>query len=162
MQTIEEALGKLLIEHKLTAATAESCTGGLLSSKLTDVTGSSAYIKLNYVTYANEAKQSVLGVKEETLKAYGAVSGECAYEMAKGLAQVTDCDLAICTTGIAGPLQDEGKPVGLIYIGVSFNSSIKVKSFLIQDKLTKAKMKDRFANLALQMAYDIISKEIPQ
>lgn len=162
MQTIEEKIGKLLIEHKLTAATAESCTGGLLSSKLTDVTGSSAYIKLNYVTYANEAKQSILGVKEETLKAYGAVSGECAYEMAKGLAQVTDCVLAICTTGIAGPLQDEGKPVGLIYIGVSFKGCITVERFLIQEKLTKAQMKDRFANLALKMAYDIISEEIQQ
>lgn len=162
MQKLEEKLGKILIEKKLTAATAESCTGGLISSKLTDVTGSSAYIKLNFVTYANEAKQSILKVKEETLKAHGAVSQECAYEMAQGLGKVTGCNLAICTTGIAGPLQDEGKPVGLIYIGISFNEKIFTEHFQITEKLSKAEMKERFANLALQMALDIILKEIPQ
>lgn len=162
MQTPEEQIGKILIENNLTAATAESCTGGLLSSKLTDVTGSSAYIKLNYVTYANEAKQAVLGVKTETLKAHGAVSYECAYEMAEGLTKTTGCDLAICTTGIAGPLQDEGKPVGLIYIGVAFKEKIHVERVHIKEKLTKAEMKNRFANLALKIALDIISEGIQQ
>ena len=159
MEKLEEKLGKILIEKHLTAATAESCTGGLVSSKLTDVTGSSAYIKLNFVTYANEAKQKILNVSADTLKQHGAVSYECAYEMASGLSKVTGCDLAICTTGIAGPLQDEGKPVGLIYIGISFKGNIKVERFQINEVLTKAQMKERFANLALQMALDIISSK---
>ncbi len=160
MEKLEEKLGRILIEKKLTAATAESCTGGLVSSKLTDITGSSAYIKLNFVTYANEAKQSILNVSEKTLKEHGAVSYECAYEMAAGLSRVTGCDLAICTTGIAGPLKDEGKPVGLIYIGISFKGNVKVEKFQIKETLSKAQMKERFANLALQMAIDIISSKI--
>ncbi len=159
MEKLEEKLGKILIEKHLTAATAESCTGGLVSSKLTDVTGSSAYIKLNFVTYANEAKQKILNVSADTLKQHGAVSYECAYEMASGLSNVTGCDLAICTTGIAGPLQDEGKPVGLIYIGISFKGNIKVERFQINEVLTKAQMKECFANLALKMALDIISSK---
>ena len=74
---IEQKIGEYLIKNNLTISTAESCTGGLVSSKLTDVSGSSAYIKLNFVTYANEAKIKVLGVKKETLEKYGAVSEEC-------------------------------------------------------------------------------------
>ena len=162
MMTIEEKLGHFLIESGLTAATAESCTGGLVSSKLTDVTGSSAYIKLNFVTYANEAKSEILGVKPSTLNAHGAVSRECAFEMAKGLRNRTKCDLAICTTGVAGPLQDEGKPAGLVYIGIAFHDKIRVERVFIQETLSKSEMKERFAQKALEIAYDFISSEIRQ
>ena len=81
--SLEEELGKYLIEHKLTIATAESCTGGLLSSKLTDVSGSSEYVKLNFVTYANEAKHKILGVSRNILNNFGAVSEQCAQAMAE-------------------------------------------------------------------------------
>ena len=157
MEKLEEKLGKILIENNWTASTAESCTGGLVSSKLTDVTGSSAYIKLNFVTYANEAKQSILNVSEKTLKNFGAVSKECAYEMAAGLAKVTKCNLAICTTGIAGPLQDEGKPVGLLYVGIAFNGEIKTYRFMTDEKMPKPQMKEHFANLTIKTAFETIS-----
>src|SRR5574344_531489 len=121
----EQILGKFLIENKLTCATAESCTGGLLSSRLTDVSGSSNYIKANFVTYSYKAKEDILGVKKETLDKYGAVSEECAKEMVQGLYKLTNCDLAIITTGIAGPLSDGIKPVGLVYV----NPKKKVSSF---------------------------------
>ena len=162
MMTIEEKLGYFLINNRLTAATAESCTGGLVSSKLTDVTGSSAYIKLNFVTYANEAKSEILGVKPSTLKMHGAVSRECAIEMAEGLQKRTKCDLAICTTGVAGPVQDEGKPVGLVYIGIAFHDIVRVEKVFIQEILSKTKMKERFAQKALEIAYELISSEIQQ
>ena len=82
--TIEEKIAKILIDKNLTIATTESCTGGLLSSKLTDVSGSSAFVHLNFVTYSNEAKHKILGVSNETLEKFGAVSKECSIEMAKG------------------------------------------------------------------------------
>jgi len=100
-----ERLGKILIEKSLQISTAESCTGGLLSSRLTDVSGSSAYTKTNFITYSNEAKSTILGVSENIIEKYGAVSEQCAYEMAAGLIKKTKCDIAVCTTGIAGPMR---------------------------------------------------------
>ena len=81
----EEKIGQILKAKHLTIATTESCTGGLLSSKLTDVSGSSDYVKLNFVTYCNEAKHNILGVSNQTLSKFGAVSQECSIEMAQGL-----------------------------------------------------------------------------
>ena len=99
----ENTIGKLLREKGKTVAVTESCTGGLVSSLLTDVSGSSEYIMANFVTYSNEAKMKYLGVSEETLEKHGAVSPETAKEMVEGLLKNTDCDFAIATTGIAGP-----------------------------------------------------------
>lgn len=110
-------LARILKENKLVIATAESCTGGLLSSRLTDVSGSSDFVKLNFVTYANEAKEEILNVPHEILESYGAVSSQCAEAMAKGLRKRTGCDIALCTTGIAGPAGgSREKPVGLMYV----------------------------------------------
>ena len=110
---IEEKIAKILIDKNLTIATTESCTGGLLSSKLTDVSGSSAFVHLNFVTYSNEAKHKILGVSDETLEKFGAVSEECSIEMAKGLHNVTHADICVSTTGIAGPTGGTAeKPVG--------------------------------------------------
>ena len=162
MTSLEEKIGQILIDNKLTAATAESCTGGLVSSRLTDVPGSSSYIHLNFVTYANHAKQEILGVKADTLKKYGAVSEQCAYEMVQGLQKRTKCDLAICTTGIAGPTDEGEKPAGLIYIGIAFQTNIYLEKVLITEKLSKTDMKIRFADKALELALKIISKEIQQ
>ena len=125
---LEEELGQLLIEKHLTIATAESCTGGLVSSKLTDISGSSEYVKLNFVTYANEAKHDILGVSWDILNNFGAVSEECAHAMADGLQKITNCDIALCTTGIAGPTGGTNeKPVGLIYISVKYKNIVTVK-----------------------------------
>jgi PncC family amidohydrolase len=153
----EERLAKFLIENHLTVATAESCTGGLLSSKLTDVSGSSEYVKLNFVTYANEAKNRILGVSWNILNTFGAVSEECAQAMALGLNKATNCDLAICTTGIAGPTGGTAeKPVGLIYVGIWYKNEVFVKEFRLNPETPRHEMKENFANCALNFALSII------
>lgn len=158
--TYEELLGKYLIENKLTIATAESCTGGLVSSKLTDVSGSSEYVKLNFVTYANEAKHDILGVSLDTLNTFGAVSEQCAEEMANGLHRVTNCDVALCTTGIAGPTGGtKEKPVGLVYISVKYNNIVTVKEIKLPQNTPRKEMKEQFANQALKLAYETLTSD---
>lgn len=158
--TLEEELGKYLIENKLTIATAESCTGGLLSSKLTDVSGSSEYVKLNFVTYANEAKHKILGVSWDILNNFGAVSEECAEAMANGLYEATDCDIALCTTGIAGPTGGtKEKPVGLVYISMRYKGIVTVKEVKLSPTLPRIAMKEQFANQALKLALDILTRD---
>lgn len=160
MLSLEEELGKYLIEHKLTIATAESCTGGLLSSKLTDVSGSSEYVKLNFVTYANEAKHKVLGVSWDILNTYGAVSEECAEAMANGLYQATNCDIALCTTGIAGPTGGtKEKPVGLVYISMRYNGIVTVKEVKLSPNIPRVEMKEKFAKQALKLAIDTLTRD---
>lgn len=100
--------------------TAESCTGGLIGASLTDISGSSAVFERGYITYSNEAKMSNLGVSEEALIQFGAVSGEVAEQMAKGAVQASKAEFGISVTGIAGPGGGtEDKPVGLVYIGLA-------------------------------------------
>ena len=153
-------LTKLLIEQKLVISTAESCTGGLVSSMLTDVSGSSAFVKMNFVTYSNGAKQEILGVKAETLENFGAVSEECASEMAEGLMQKTGCDIALCTTGIAGPTGGtEEKPVGLCYIACRFKGQTIVKKIIENPHLERCLMKQKFAERAINLAYETLSNK---
>jgi len=113
-------LGRLLSTRGLTLALAESCTGGLIGSLITDVAGSSDYFLGSAVTYANSAKQNLLGVRHETLLAHGAVSAETAAEMAQGARRIFGADIAASVTGIAGPGGGtSGKPVGLVHIHLS-------------------------------------------
>lgn len=117
--TLEQELVRLLCEKGKTIATAESCTGGLVSKRITNVSGASQVFGFGVCTYANEAKMKLLGVKEETLKAHGAVSAECALEMAKGALMLSGADIGISTTGIAGPTGGtKEKPVGRVYCGI--------------------------------------------
>ena len=116
-KSIEEIV-EFLIDKKLTITTAEYCTGGLIASGIVDIPGVSEIFNEGYVTYSNEAKKSLLGVKEETLDTVGAVSEETARQMAVGAAKAAKADVALSATGIAGP--DGGtdeKPVGLVYLG---------------------------------------------
>jgi len=155
--TLEEELGQILQENNLTIATAESCTGGLVSSRLTDVSGSSDYIKLNFVTYANEAKNSVLGVSWDILNNYGAVSEECAQAMADGLQKATSCDVALCTTGIAGPTGGTAtKPVGLMYCSVKYKNIVSIKEIRKPENTPRITMKQLFADEALKFAISIL------
>ncbi len=148
--SLEEEIGNYLIVNDLTISTAESCTGGLLSSKLTDVAGSSAYIKFNVVTYANEIKHSILKVSNETLETNGAVSPECAKEMVLGLKELTNADICVATTGIAGPGGGSiDKPVGLCYIATFYKDNILIEKILLNADLPRVKMKEEFANQAL-------------
>jgi len=150
-------LTKILLRNALQIAVAESCTGGLISSRLTDMSGSSAYIKANFVTYSNEAKHKFLNVSEETLKKYGAVSAECAYEMAEGLIKLTGSEVVLCTTGVAGPLSSEDKPIGLIYVACGYKGKITVKEFKLNPKYNRKNMKFMFSETALNFALEILN-----
>lgn len=155
----EQTVARILFNYSIKIATAESCTGGLLSSRLTDISGSSSYIKENFVTYANEAKVELLGVSEETLEKFGAVSPECAIEMAEGLFHKTGCDIAISTTGVAGPTTPEtGKSVGLIYVAIKNKCATEVKSFEINPHHSRKIIKYLFTQVALEFLIDFLNR----
>ena len=118
-ERMESVVGALLAKKRLTVATAESCTGGLVASRLTDVAGSSRYVRGAAVTYTNESKGALLGVSEQTLAEKGAVSAETAAQMAEGVRSRFGADFGVSTTGVAGPEPSEGKPVGLVYVAVA-------------------------------------------
>lgn len=129
-ETMEEVIGNLLKENGKTLSVAESCTGGLIGERLTEVSGSSAYFIEGAVTYANEAKIRTLNVPAELIETHGAVSAEVAEAMARGMRERAGTDYAISVTGIAGPTGGtEEKPVGLVFIG--YADAEKVKSFKI-------------------------------
>lgn len=129
-ETLEMALTKLLIEKKYTMTTAESCTGGMIAARMVNAPGVSAVLKSGFITYANEAKEELLGVSHDTLEKFGAVSRETAEEMAEGAVKAAHTDAAVAVTGIAGP--DGGtkeKPVGLVYIGVNVRGNVEVREY---------------------------------
>lgn len=150
-------IAKILIDKNLTVATTESCTGGLLSSKFTDVSGSSAFVHLNFVTYSNEAKHKILGVSKDTLDKYGAVSKECSFEMARGLHTVTKADICISTTGIAGPTggSDE-KPVGLMYSTIYTPNKSETFKVLLDSNIERVTMKEEFVKAVLEKVYTFL------
>lgn len=119
-EQLAATVGKLLEQQGLTLCCAESCTGGLIASRLTDVPGSSTYFQYGVVTYSNWAKEHFLKVNAQTLQQYGAVSEETAQEMVRGVKAIGQTDLALAVTGIAGPGGGSPqKPVGLVYIAVA-------------------------------------------
>jgi len=123
MYSIEQELGNLLSQKGLTLGVVESATGGLISHLITNVPGSSDYYKGSVTAYSNEAKIKVVGVKEETINKYGAVSSQVAEEMAQGGRKVLAVDICLADTGIAGPTgATPGKPVGLFFIGLSHHT----------------------------------------
>ena len=154
MKYADEAV-HLLTEHNLTIASAESCTGGMVASELVAFAGISAYFNEGYVTYSNEAKMRLLGVKETTLAKFGAVSEQCAKEMANGVKKAANSDIGIATTGIAGP--DGGtdeKPVGTVYVACAYRNKIITRQFLFEG----SRMHVRFAatKMAFKLIYDTI------
>lgn len=130
-ETMEEVVGKLLTERGLTVSLAESCTGGLIAERLTDMPGSSKYFLEGAVTYSNGAKISRLGVKSETLDRFGAVSAETAEEMAVGMRERAQTDFAVSITGIAGPDGgSEEKPVGTVFIALADAEGVRSMKFV--------------------------------
>ncbi len=145
-------LKEILIKNNLSLSSAESCTGGLISSYLTDIDGASNFIFQNFVTYSNDAKSKFLKVKKETLEEFGAVSKETAYEMSWGLLKYSDCSIA--TTGILGPTGGtKEKPIGLVYISVGYKDEIKVIKYISK----KASTNDRY-----QIKVDIVEYALLQ
>lgn len=147
-QTLEEVIAALLIERKLTIAVAESCTGGLITSRLTDVSGSSDYLERGLVTYSNAAKISMLGVPAEIIEKHGAVSEETALLMAEGMRKLAGTDLGLSSTGIAGPTGgSKEKPVGTVYIALADSQKTICRHYSY--RWDRKRNKDIFAETAL-------------
>jgi nicotinamide-nucleotide amidase len=148
--TLASVVGRLLLEKKKTVSFAESCTGGKIAAAITDIPGSSLYFKSSVVTYSNESKIKLLGVKEETLSRFGAVSKETAKEMAEGVLKLSGSDCAFSVTGIAGPGGGaREKPVGLVYIG--FADKKKTESFKFNFNETRKDIRERTVNTVLDL-----------
>ncbi|NLB81178.1 MAG: CinA family protein [Clostridiaceae bacterium] len=148
-------ISKLLTDNRLKITTAESCTGGLIAKILTDTCGASAYFDMGFVVYSNEAKVKLLGVDQQTLNTYGAVSLEVAKQMAIGALDVSGADVAISVTGIAGPSGGSlQKPVGLVFIGVSGLYGTKAERFMFRG--TRDEIRQAAALEALLMASNYI------
>lgn len=153
--TLELVLGIMLLSNDLTISTAESCSGGAIASRITSIPNSSQYFKGSLVAYTNEVKVDVLGVKQSTIDNYGAVSKETVEEMAKQSLELMGTDIAIATTGMAGPTSsDEQIPIGTIWIAVASHDSVESKMFCFGDD-REINIK-RTANSALKMAYDYL------
>jgi nicotinamide-nucleotide amidase len=149
-EPLEKVIGRLLTEQKLTIALAESCTGGLIAHRLTNVPGSSAYFVGGVVSYANEAKERMLGVSHQTLQEHGAVSKETAQEMSRGVRRLLQTDLALAVTGIAGPSGGTPeKPVGLTYIALTTEDLDRCKRYFW--KGDRWSNKEQSAEAALEM-----------
>ena len=130
-----KSLVKKLIKKKLKISFAESCTGGLLASSITSISGSSKIFNLGLVTYSNQAKIKFLKVNKNIIKKYGAVSYECCFAMVKNLSKISKANINVSITGIAGPKGGtKQKPVGLVYIGVKRGAKIRINKCLFKSK----------------------------
>ena len=143
-----------LKKKKLVLTTAESCTGGLISSVIVNISGASSVFKQGFVTYCDKAKEDLLGVRHETMDKYKAVSSEVASEMATGAKEVSGADVAVSVTGVAGPSMEDGKPVGLVYIGCAYKDKVEVREFNFDgDRKT---IRFKATKNALQLVLDCI------
>ena len=135
MNFLSEKVVKKLIEKKTTISVCESCTGGLLSSAITSVSGSSKVFALGLVTYSNQSKNSVLKIPRKIIRIYGAVSYETCFSMVRNLSKINKTEVSVSITGIAGPKRGtRKKPVGLVYIGIKKRNKTLVKKHLFKNK----------------------------
>lgn len=149
-QSLADAAARLLIERRATVSTVESCTGGLLAKRLTDVPGSSAYFIQGLVTYSNEAKSRLAGVPPEIIAAHGSVSEPVARAMAENGRRLAGTDYTLAVTGIAGPTGGSpAKPVGLVYVALSGADDTTVRELHFGETLTRGEIRDRAAKVAL-------------
>lgn len=149
--SLAETVVQVLCEHKKTLATAESCTGGLLSKRITEISGASNVFHLGICTYANEMKEQMLGVKAETLAQYGAVSSETAAEMAIGIRKAANADFGVSITGIAGPTGGTPeKPVGTVYLAMANATAVYVQKLVIVNR-TREAVRESATHHALDM-----------
>ncbi|MDD6762039.1 MAG: CinA family protein [Clostridiales bacterium] len=156
MNGINEELVRLLQSRKLCISSAESCTGGLFSALITDVSGASEVFKETIVTYSNEAKMRELGVSGSTLARYGAVSHDVAYQMARGICAHTGADIGVGITGLAGPTGGTTKkPVGTVFIGLNIRGVIHVYHLLING------MRDQIREETCRFIFEKLLELIP-
>jgi nicotinamide-nucleotide amidase len=157
-----KALLDICAKKKLTLATAESCTGGLVAATISEIPGSSAVLDRGFVTYSNEAKQQMLGVPPATIDVYGAVSRECAEAMAKGALAHASVDLAISITGIAGPTGAvPGKPIGLVYFCAASRSGRVIADDRKYGDIGRTNVRRESVLQALAMLQQLAEKEEP-
>jgi len=153
-RALEVIAGRLLRERGLTVAAADSCTGGLVGHRLTDVPGSSAYYLGSVTAYASEAKVTILGVTPATLEAHGAVSEETALEMAQGVQKAFGSDIGLAVTGVAGPDGgSEEKPVGLVYVALAAENGVRAERCLWDGDRWENKARSSEAVLNLLVRY---------
>lgn len=143
-----------LRERGLLLTTAESCTGGLVAARIVNVPGASGVFHEGYITYSDAAKSKLLGVKQETLNRYCAVSRETAYEMAEGGALRAEADVCVAVTGVAGPDMEDQKPVGLVYIGCCFRGKVTVLEYHFSGD--RGQIRAQAAQAALEQLLDTI------
>ena len=151
--SLEAVAAALLKERGLTLGSAESCTGGLIAKRLTDLPGISAVYKGGVVSYTNSVKHGVLGVPQELLDQYGAVSAPVARAMAEGARRVLGCDIAVSTTGVAGPDSDDrGNPVGLVFVTIAAGDCVHVR------ELHAGQSRERVRTMAAHNAFDLVRR----
>lgn len=152
---LAQELSNAFREKRFMIATAESCTGGMISAAITDLAGSSAVFDRGFVTYSNEAKMELLGVRAETLTEYGAVSPQVAEEMAKGALKNSNAQITVSVTGIAGPGggSDE-KPIGLVYLGIA--TADKCESHHRQFQGTRSEIREKTVEEALSLLLEAL------
>ncbi len=135
MKKLSQKVVKLLKKKKLKISVAESCTGGILSSTITSVSGSSKVFTMGLVTYSNQSKNRILKVPKQIIKKYGAVSIQCCFSMVNNLSKISKSNFAVSITGIAGPSGGtKQKPVGLVYIGIKRANKVKINRYLFKNK----------------------------
>jgi len=149
-ETLEDVVGRALVERGLTLSVAESCTGGLIGHRITSVAGSSRYFERGVMVYSNEAKQALLGVPEAVLREHGAVSAPCAEAMVRGICERSGTSCGLSVTGIAGPGGgSEAKPVGTVFIGLAVNGTVTSRRFRFLGD--RASVKWQSSQMALDM-----------
>ncbi|MCX5809104.1 MAG: CinA family protein [Proteobacteria bacterium] len=154
---IEEKIGRILKEKGLTIAAAESCTGGLIASRITDISGASEYFEAGFITYSNKAKTSFLSVREEVINRYGAVSYEVAKLMAEGVRNIAGVDIGVSVTGIAGPAGGTlEKPVGTVFVGLATGKGTSVRNFLFTGN--RLEIKQQTSEAALTFVADYLEE----
>ena len=153
--SLAKKVGEILKKRSLKLGTAESCTAGWIAKTITDVAGSSQYYEGGFVVYSNHCKHKFLGVSEQTLEKFGAVSKETATEMAIGTIKNIPCDVSIITTGIAGPTGgSKEKTVGTVFIGVAYGNNVYVQKFLFSGNRESVRM--QAVNKALEMLIEFL------
>jgi PncC family amidohydrolase len=158
--TIEEELNRLLSGGRKTIALAESCTGGLIACRVTDVPGASEYFGAGVVSYSNQAKEAFLGVPGEIIASHGAVSAETAREMAAGIRRVADSDIGLSVTGVAGPGGGSpDKPVGTVFIALAAEGTMIAKHYFFSGN--RREIREQTAEAALRLLVGFLEGETP-
>lgn len=158
METYDLNLGKMLLKYEFTLAVAESLTGGLLSKRITDVSGSSNYFLGGVIIYSRSSKEIILKIPAEIITRFGTVSAQTALELAKNVRKLFKSDVSISTTGIAGPTSVENKPIGLVYVGVA----VKEKTFFFEERFSgsREQIREKTVDFALNETINVLKMEV--